>query len=149
MDVTKKANRLTNYCAILIAVINQVITFGIVKIMENVGMRTHSRKSSLIAFCVFFLQFLNTGVLLLLVTANFKEQGIDPYHLLHGSRTDFGMQWYSQTGDLIVESMIVSNIVMPYVLALLQWFTKKIKILKDQRKGPFKIMSGGGSGAPT
>jgi hypothetical protein len=80
LDDTSRAKTLSTLCAILIAVINQVITSGIVKIMENVGMTTHSRKSSLIAFCVFFLQFLNTGVLLLLVTANFKEQGIDPYN---------------------------------------------------------------------
>ena len=80
LDDTSRAKKLSTLCAILIAVINQVITSGIVKIMENVGMTTHSKKSSLIAFCVFFLQFLNTGVLLLLVTANFKEQGIDPYN---------------------------------------------------------------------
>ena len=49
----------------------------IVYVMSKVGKKTHSDKSSLIASSVFILQYLNTGVLLLLVTANFKEQGFE------------------------------------------------------------------------
>ena len=41
------------------------------------------------------------------------------------------MFWYSQTGDLIVQSMIISNIIMPYALAFLQWGVRKMKILND------------------
>ena len=63
--------------------------------MTEVGEHTHSAKSSKIAASVFILQFLNTGVLLLLVTANFKEQGFDPYNWFNGSQSDFGMMWYS------------------------------------------------------
>jgi hypothetical protein len=112
----ERALYLTKLCSILISVINLVITEGIKKVMNEVGVSTLSKRSSLIANSVFFLQFLNTGVLLLLVTANFKEQGIDPYHLFHGSRTDFGMNWYAQTGDVIVQTMIISNLILPVIL---------------------------------
>ena len=62
--------------------------------MTKIGEDTHSAKSSNITSSIFFLQFFNTGLLSLLVTANFKEQGLES-NFFNGHRTDFGMLWYS------------------------------------------------------
>jgi hypothetical protein len=60
--------------------------------MGLVGEDTLSMKSNYISQSIFLLQFFNTGILLLLGDANFKEQGISG---LDGNRSDFGMLWYS------------------------------------------------------
>lgn len=123
---------LTNFCSILIACINHAITVGIVKVMNEVGLSTQSRRSASIAQGVFVLQFLNTGVILLLITANFKEQGIDPYGWFNGSRTDFGMLWYSQTGDLIVKTMIITNLILPIIVEVFFGLLRKVYRLRDR-----------------
>lgn len=108
--------------------------------MSKVGEHTKSLRSSIISVFVFILQYLNTGVLLLMVTANFKEQGIDPYHLFHGSRTDFGMLWYSETGDTIVQTMILTNIILPILIEMGNSFYRTSLRYLDKRKGPFKLI---------
>jgi hypothetical protein len=106
--------------------------------MSRVGEHTISEESSKIAISVFVLQFLNTGVLLLLVTANFKEQGFDPYHWFDGPRTDFGMMWYLETGDTIVKTMVINNIFMPVVLEVINALVRMAKRKRDQSQGGTK-----------
>ena len=90
---------------------------------------------------MFILQYLNTGVLLLLTTANFKEQGIDPWHFFHGKRTDFDMSWYSETGDTIVQTMIITNIILPVVIEIAKSALRETMRALDRRSGPFQIIN--------
>ena len=67
---------------------------------------------------------------MLLVTANFKEQGLG-IDFLNGPRTDFGMQWYSQTGDTLVKTMVINSIFMPVIIELVGPVIRYIMRLKD------------------
>lgn len=59
---------------------------------------------------VFFAQFFNTGFLILLVNANMKEH--EPkfltQYITKGSFYDYSPQWYTTTGKLIIQTMIIS-----------------------------------------
>lgn len=67
------------------------------------GQDTVSSQKCLTTNCVFYGQFMNTGVMLLLVNANLQEhdpQVITSY--FHGPFYDYMPQWYAEVGQKIL-----------------------------------------------
>jgi hypothetical protein len=67
--------------------------------METVSMRMNSIKTF-----IFFAQFFNTGLILLIVNANLSNQGI---YFLDGKYTDFTKDWFDNIGGFFVETKII------------------------------------------
>ena len=65
---------------------------------------------------VFVAQFINTGILLLLTTANFQGTVL-AFIPIRNNYSDFTSEWYIVTGKSLVMAMIV-NAFMPYVFLL-------------------------------
>ena len=101
---------MSNICKYAVIIINTVIRMAIMIIIKEVGCGTHSKQSALITICVFFCQFFNTGFLLLLVDANFTQQGNSFFfQYFDGKQSDFNQNWYKKTGDTIVGSMLFNS----------------------------------------
>ena len=61
---------------------------------------------------VFFIQFLNTGPLLLIINANFENNSILYLRFITGVHSDFTTLWYIDVGKIIINTMIF-NIAYP------------------------------------
>lgn len=63
---------------------------------------------------VFFIQFLNTGPLLLLINIDITQIWPGAWIWNEGLHTDFSVSWYKDVGDVIISTMIV-NIFWPII----------------------------------
>lgn len=102
---------------IAIVAINFILRTIIIKLIIYIGKDTESEQTRLITNGVFIVQFFNTALLLLMVNANFKDQGDN--FMLNGlsarsGQPDFNAQWFSQIGTTLVGAMMF-NIYWPVV----------------------------------
>lgn len=64
---------------------------------------------------VFIAQFFNTGLMLTLVNANFRDNSDDPdvSFWFSGSFTDFNEAWYATIGATLIKTMMISAVMPP------------------------------------
>lgn len=70
---------------------------------------------------VFYAQFLNTGILLLLLNANLEE--FQPQFItkhIKGTYHDYTPEWYADVGYKIVNTMLINSI-LPYINLFAAW----------------------------
>jgi hypothetical protein len=82
---------------------------------------------------VFYAQFFNTGILLLLVNANLTEH--EPKFItshIKGPYYDYMPQWYAEVGAKIVDTMLINSI-LPYVGLMTGFVIPKLKRLLDNK----------------
>lgn len=80
-----------------------------------IGEDTRSAMIRSIKVGVFVTQFFNTGILLLLSSANFTESKVPFLNTYNkGPYTDFSEDWYGDVGAIIVKTMAIASI-MPVV----------------------------------
>lgn len=82
---------------------------------------------------VFIAQFFNTGLLLMIVNADFSKLGI-PFisKFLRGNDPDFNQRFFIQVGDAVVGAMKV-NMYMPAIEAIGQAVVRELKRLLDRK----------------
>ena len=82
---------------------------------------------------VFYAQFFNTGILLLLVNANMTQYGPKAITKhIKSTYHDYGPEWYADVGGKIVQTMIVNSI-LPYVTMTTGFLIPKIKRGMDSK----------------
>ncbi len=71
---------------------------------------------------IFVSQFFNTGILILLSTANLKEQNLPFLSTLFddGPNTDFNSSWYRDVAPIIVTTLLIGAI-MPVIGFITKW----------------------------
>lgn len=107
----------------------------IIKLITWVGEDTNSEQLGSITNGVFYAQFFNTGLLLLIVNANMTEHSpkiITKY--ISGTYYDYFPAWYSDVGMKILQTMIVNSI-MPYVTLTTGFVIPWIKRKMDRKFG--------------
>jgi len=67
---------------------------------------------------LFFAQFFNTGLIYLLVNANFKDTFPKLAYIFRGPFLDYEPAWYSTVGYLLVYTMIF-NAVFPVIMQII------------------------------
>lgn len=89
--------------SVIIVGTNFILRMIMISLIKWIGEDTHSQQLKSITNGIFIVQFLNTGILLLLVQANLKEYDI-PFasEILNGPFTDFLPLWYVGVGYKIV-----------------------------------------------
>jgi len=88
--------------SVIIVAINSVLRIVIVKLIEWVGEDTYSEQLSSITNVVFYAQFLNTGLLLPLISGNLTEHEpklVTKY--MNGKYYDYVPVWYDEVGRKI------------------------------------------------
>jgi hypothetical protein len=89
--------------SVIIVATNFILRMIMISLIKWIGEDTHSQQLKSITNGIFVVQFLNTGVLLLLVQANLSEYNI-PYAstIFNGPFTDYLPLWYVGVGYKLV-----------------------------------------------
>jgi len=126
-DKTKSKILGTSIAFIIIA-INTVLRKVIIALITNIQLDTYSAELAAITNGVFIAQFMNSGLLLLMVNANLEEHHswIFPTQAFRGPYHDYEPRWYADIGQKIFQTMIINSI-MPYVGLLVGFVIPKIK----------------------
>lgn len=121
--------------AFIIIAVNTILRLVIIALITWVGEDTNSEQLGSITNGVFYAQFFNTGLLLLLVNANMTEhepKAITKY--IKGTYYDYFPAWYSDVGMKILQTMIVNSI-MPYVTLVTGFAIPWVKRKLDRKFG--------------
>lgn len=119
--------------AFIIIAVNLILKNTIISLITWVGEDTNSEQLASITNGVFYAQFFNTGLLLLIVNGNMTEH--EPYFItkyIAGPYYDYVPAWYSDVGMKIVQTMLINSI-MPYVTLTTGFLIPKIKQKLDQK----------------
>jgi len=117
-----------NGISFVIVAINIVLKTIMIKLITWIGYDTHSEQLTTITNGIFTSLFVNTGLVILLVNANFNEYKILEGSLIgnifkDGTFTDYSQAWYGRVGYSIVSTMLY-NSVMPFALEPIPNITK-------------------------
>ena len=101
--------------SLMINIVNTVIKLILVNLIQVIGEDTRSATNRSVKMGVFVTQFFNTGILILLSSANFQYTNVPILNqYLRGQYTDFTSDWYKDVGAIIVKAMLIASI-MPVV----------------------------------
>lgn len=91
-----------------IITINIILRAVLITLIKWIGQDTHSKQMKSISNGIFAANFFNTAILLMLVSANFKELGLPLDNVIKGHYSDFIPEWYTVVGYKIVQTMIIN-----------------------------------------
>ena len=94
----------TNALSYIIVGLNYFLREACIALINWVGYRTETERLEKTVMLTFYVVFLNTGILLLMVNANMMEQPI-PLGL-DGPMSDFNSDWFRITGNTIRSTMV-------------------------------------------
>jgi len=101
--------------SILINVVNTVLKLLLITLIAMIREDTKSEMMRSIKIGVFLTVFFNTGILILLASANMTETHFPFFStVLTGSYTDFNSGWYTDVGRIIIQAMLL-NAFMPAI----------------------------------
>lgn len=96
----------------MIVGVNFVLRIILVDLIKSLRLRTVTEETNYTMVSIFIGQFVNTAILLLLNSANFKD--IDGGHgplsfvFMVGDQTDFNCEWYRSVGLIIMKTMFMT-----------------------------------------
>jgi len=97
---------LTNAVTVLVAVINIVIRTLNISLVDFIGYDTDSQRVSLVMLSVFWAQFVNTGIILLMTNANLRYSVLSMVPL-RNQYPDLDKNWYLDIGPQLVKTMMI------------------------------------------
>jgi hypothetical protein len=118
---------------VIILVTNTILKFISIALVKWIGEDTYSEQLRSITNAIFIAQFFNTGILLLLVNANFNEVGLPGGSIFKGPYYDYVPYWYVAVGYRLTQTMII-NAMLPLAIAPLGVFLKN-RSKKSDRSG--------------
>ena len=96
----------------MIVGVNFVLRIILVDLIKSLRLRTVTEETNYTMVSIFIGQFVNTAILLLLNSANFKDidGGTGPlsYIFMVGDMTDFNVDWYRSVGAIIMKTMFMT-----------------------------------------
>lgn len=117
--------------AILVSVVNIIFRLLSFRLIHWIGYDARSAEISNILTTVFCTNFINTGVLLLLINADLTKLSDYTEHLpLRGVYPDLNENWYADIGPALVQTMQISA-VMPYIEFSIAYFIKCLMRMLD------------------
>jgi hypothetical protein len=106
---------ITNAITGFIVVVNTILSELTIRLITWIGYDTHSEMLTKITNGVFVAQFFNTGIIYLLVNANFKDTLPSLASIFRGPFLDYEPAWYSAVGYLLVQTMLI-NAFFPVIM---------------------------------
>ncbi|CDW90155.1 UNKNOWN [Stylonychia lemnae] len=100
---------LSTLVSLLTVIINIILRTINIKLISLIGYTTESGQTQAVMKSVFFSQFLNTAILLLLVNGN-TQQTFLRFLGLDGQFPDFTLEWYVDIGPALVQTMFIAAI---------------------------------------
>lgn len=126
-----KTTSLNLVITILVSVINIALRLIVEALVNRIGYDTDSERVSTIMTVTFVSMFLNTGVITLLVNADFVYMDF-PFSWLpfHQQFPDFNKDWYLTLGTQMVKTMMIAS-VAPIMELVIGFFTRTLKAMLD------------------
>jgi hypothetical protein len=119
--VTYKVLFWSNALSFIIIGLNYVLREVCIKLVNWIGYKTETKRLIRTTKVTFYVLFLNTAFLLLLVNANLIEQPFLTWKSESDAPySDFNMDWFRNTGNLIVATMIF-NAYYPILEFAMYW----------------------------
>ena len=98
--------------SMMIVGVNFVLRIILVDLIKSLRLRTVTEETNYTMVSIFIGQFVNTAILLLLNSANFKDidggKGPLSYIFMVGDLTDFNVEWYRSVGSIIMKTMFMT-----------------------------------------
>eukprot|EP00347_Sterkiella_histriomuscorum_P019608 403340984 len=118
--------------AVLITILNVVITEVLIRLSRFQKFHTKTEEKASSTIKMFLIQFINTGLVILLVNAKVTEVTLpDFFPLLGGEFQDFTVEWYRVVGTTICLTMMI-NVIAPHIGAFIKIFIKSFKRCVDR-----------------
>lgn len=113
---------LTSALSYLLIGLNYVLRMVCIMMVDWIGFPTETQRLSKTTSVTFFVQFFNSGVLLMLINADLSEQPFS-FWLTGGSMSDFTGAWFLTIGNVLVGAMTF-NLYYPVLEAVMYWFIR-------------------------
>ena len=98
--------------SMMIVGVNFVLRVILVDLIKSMRFTTVTEETNYTMVCIFVGQFVNTGILLTLNSANFADidGGAGPLSAVFmvGNQTDFNVDWYRSVGGIIMKTMFMT-----------------------------------------
>lgn len=122
---------MSNVVMVTIIVINIILKEITIALITWIGYDTFSELMTKIVNGVFLSLFFNTGILLILVNANFSEVslGIGLTNGFKGPYPDYTVDWYNSVGGVLVSTMLLNAFMPPlyeFQAVATAWFFQKM-----------------------
>ena len=96
----------------MIVGVNFVLRIILVDLIKSLRLKTVTEETNYTMVSIFIGQFVNTAILLLLNSANFKDidggKGPLSFVFMVGDLTDFNVEWYRSVGAIIMKTMFMT-----------------------------------------
>jgi hypothetical protein len=116
-----------------ILVINIILRSLVIWVLKKLKSPNKSTETQRIMICVFFIQFFNTGPLLILTNADLSQVGLPLLDVVKaGFHPDFTVRWYKDVGQIILDTMTI-NIFIPIFELLGSIGTKTLLRILDKK----------------
>lgn len=109
---------MTNVITGFVVVVNTILSELTIRMITWIGYDTQSEMMTKITNGIFIAQFFNTGLIYLLVNANFADTFPSLGSIFRGPYLDYDPGWYSVVGYLLVYTMIFNAIFPPIMQAI-------------------------------
>ena len=101
-----------NMTTVLIVVIDQILIFINIALIEKIGFSTREIIIRQVCMSIFYSQYFNTGLLLMISNANFKYSFLS-FIPLRGRYPELNLSWYQDLGPQLIKTMLIKAFV-PY-----------------------------------
>ena len=122
-----KSSAIMGLISVAINIMNIIIKFVVKWFVLKIRFHDKGEDTSSKMDNIFIIQYINTALLLLLIGLNYDFLG---YHMLNAPSDDFSSRWYTETGRVIVITMLI-NAFMPFINFFIEWFYFRMLRLKD------------------
>ena len=101
-----------------------------IAMVDWIGYPTETERLSWTTNVTFYVQFFNSGVLLMLINADLSEQPFS-FGLTSGHFSDFNARWFKTIGNILVGAMTF-NMYYPVIEAVMYWCMRAFGRCRDR-----------------
>ena len=113
-----------------IVAVNIILRKACFSIVNKLGYDQETKRLLYTTRIVFWMQFINTAILLFIVNANMTESPLT-FGLIGGSLQDFNRTWFKLIGNTIIGTMII-GVIQPLLESLIEKLTLSLERCADR-----------------
>ena len=120
----------STFLGLFIAGVNFVFRTLLIGSAHLLKPSTFSEEMKLMKRVIFFVSFLNGGILIILMSAYYDKGPVS--YLLRGQYADFTPEWFDDIGKIISTNLITTAL-YPFIEIIIYKTVQTIQIMKDQK----------------
>lgn len=109
---------ITNGITLFVTIVNTILSTLTIRLITWIGYDTRSAEMEKITNGIFIAQFFNTGLIYLLVYANFSDTIPKLASIFAGPYLDYDSGWYATVGGGLIIYTMLFNMVFPVIMQI-------------------------------